>query len=40
MCYYCRHYHLTYSHSPQEDWELISNFNNVGLHARPPWSHI
>lgn len=33
MCYYCHHYHLTYSYSPQEGWELISDFNNVGLHA-------
>lgn len=33
MCFYCHHYHLTYSYSPQDSWELISNFNNVGLHA-------
>lgn len=36
MCSYCHHYHLTYSYSPQEGWELISNFNNVGLHAALP----
>ena len=33
MCYYCHNYHLTYSYSPWEGWELISDLNNVGLHA-------